>query len=348
MHLFAWLLSLLGSAGSLSISFPPSGTPTAFFDSQNVTWQRDKTDPAVQFFLQKIKLDEPEGPTVKSTPIPTDNSQGDQGTSPMVFSYLKSSQSTFNILKNGEPFFTTEVTVVPNPTLTGSPLPPTGTSASSSKKTGVNMNINSMKSATAAFLSSVSTKPTSSDTSVASASTSNAGDHTALLVGAVMGGVGLFLLIGNILLCLRRRRRMTGIQLISTTTRHSEESAHGFISPFALGRPISPSEEKHRPRSIQREGTLPGLQSEENNIPSAPSAGRPLPSRIQRIRSALNISMNGAMEPLDNNVSLGNPQPNPAHNEGQSRHQDSGSRILSSFRSRDSGETELPPDYSSV
>ncbi|KIK53885.1 hypothetical protein GYMLUDRAFT_250062 [Collybiopsis luxurians FD-317 M1] len=194
-------------------------------------------------------------------------------------------------------------------------------------------------------------RSSSSGTSIASASTPKTGDHTALIVGAVVGGIGLLLLIGNILLCLRRRRHMTRIKRISATTPRSEESTHELISPFALGRPISPSEEKHRPRSIQREGSLPGLQSEESNIPLAPSAGQPLPSRTQRIRSALNISMNGAMRPLDNNASFENLRPSPMRNSGNIRpfrHQDSGLRIFASFQNRDSGVTELPPDYSSI
>ncbi|KIK53886.1 hypothetical protein GYMLUDRAFT_88324 [Collybiopsis luxurians FD-317 M1] len=204
-------ISCLSVAGALSISFPPSGTPTAASDSQNVTWKRDKKDPSVQFYLQKIKLDQPGGPTVKSTPVPIDNSLGGQGTSPMMFNRAGLFEILAVNIQNGQPFFTTEITVAPNPTSSGGPPPPTGTSASPNKKQG--MEPGTPKSSSSSATSTNTTSPTtnatsSSDASVASSQNNDKrNDHTALIIGAVTGGVGLVFIVGIVLLCLRYRTR---------------------------------------------------------------------------------------------------------------------------------------------
>jgi hypothetical protein len=78
---FLWL----SVAGALKIHFPPSGTPTAALDSQTISWTRDNKDPPDQFFIQKIKLDDGNGPSAKSTPVPISNSQEKSGTSPFMF-----------------------------------------------------------------------------------------------------------------------------------------------------------------------------------------------------------------------------------------------------------------------
>ncbi|KIK54841.1 hypothetical protein GYMLUDRAFT_891941 [Collybiopsis luxurians FD-317 M1] len=83
--LFIWFSCLPLSAGSLSISFPPLGTPIVGLNTQMVTWKRDEHDPQAQFFFQKIKLAEPGGPTANSSQVQISDSQNDEGTSPMTF-----------------------------------------------------------------------------------------------------------------------------------------------------------------------------------------------------------------------------------------------------------------------
>ncbi|KIK60161.1 hypothetical protein GYMLUDRAFT_244595 [Collybiopsis luxurians FD-317 M1] len=286
--LCVWFFCLLSGAGSLSISFPPSGTPTAAFDSQLVTWKRDKDDPRAQFFLQKIKLDEPGGPTAKSTPIPISNSQNDEGTSPMEFNRAGLFEILAVNVQNGRPFYTTEIHVVPNPTSTGGPPPPTISSMFWTTEVTVVQNSTSTGSPSPATVSSMSTSqapnmqisatltapsPTSAVTLSSDSPTpsdpilkedSRQEDHTALIVGAaVSGGLGLLVLVGIILLCLRRQRFIARIQI---RIRHNQQSATGFISPFALGQPISLLEKSYQSRVISWQVNLPGTQSEVNGI----------------------------------------------------------------------------------
>ncbi|KAJ4490953.1 hypothetical protein J3R30DRAFT_159790 [Lentinula aciculospora] len=104
--------------------------------TQMVTWKRGKSDPNSQFFLQKIKLDNSKGPTPKSTPVAITNSQNYEGTSPMAFNRAGLFQIIAVDIQNEKTFFSTEITVLPNPT---SYLFPTATSGSKTGKSMMNM-----------------------------------------------------------------------------------------------------------------------------------------------------------------------------------------------------------------
>ncbi|KAJ3806853.1 hypothetical protein EV368DRAFT_67145 [Lentinula lateritia] len=234
------IISWLSVAWALSISFPPDGKPTAALDTQMVKWQRDKNDPNSQFVLRKIKLDCSRGPATEST-VPIMNSQKNQGMSQMVFNRA----GLFEIVaidenfRNNQNFFTTEITVLPNPTLiaTSSQSSATNTVSRSkyvylrpissfrSKGTNRDMMYNSLSSKTplvtvtitsvtssGSLASDDSTKMT---TSAASNVPENRGD-TAAIIGSIVGSVVLLFLIGVILLFLRYRTRRRTIEFSQT------------------------------------------------------------------------------------------------------------------------------------
>ncbi|KAJ4488928.1 hypothetical protein C8J55DRAFT_506563 [Lentinula edodes] len=237
---FFSIISWLSVAWSLSISFPPDGKPTAALDTQMVKWQRDKNDPNSHFVLRKIKLDCSQGPTVESTPVPIMNSQNNQGMSQMVFNKA----GLFEIIavdeKNKQNFFTTKITVLPNPTLiaTSSQSSTTTNTVSGSKYvylrpissfrfkgTNRDMMYNPLSSkaslVTVTITSSTSSATAPDDSTKMTTSTksnvepTNSTD-TAAIIGSIVGSVVLVFLIGVILLFLRYRTRRRTIEFSQT------------------------------------------------------------------------------------------------------------------------------------
>ncbi|KAJ3996072.1 hypothetical protein F5050DRAFT_1712377 [Lentinula boryana] len=207
-------------AGALSISFPPKGTPTAGLNSQMVSWKRDKRDPNAQFVLQKIKLDDPDGPTPKSTPVPILNSQNNEGESTMVFNRAGLFQIIAVDIQNEQTFFSTEITVLPNPTSSASP--------SSRKPMMTKMNntsaVSSSPSSTANDTFGSSDPIASSKTPVPSAPNNDKSTttddrltkNTTAIIGGVVGVIGLAFVLGVTLLCFRYRTRRRTEQFVQT------------------------------------------------------------------------------------------------------------------------------------
>ncbi|KAJ3983751.1 hypothetical protein F5890DRAFT_1521025 [Lentinula detonsa] len=222
-------ISWLSVAGALSISFPPKGTPTAGLNSQMVSWKRDKGDPNAEFVLQKIKLDDPDGPTPKSTPVPIFNSQKSEGESTMVFNRAGLFQIIAVDIQKEQTFFSTEITVLPNPTSSASPSPPSSTlSYETGKPMMTKMNntstVSSSASSTTTGTSISSGLITSSKTPVPSAPNSDKSTttddrltkNTTAIIGGVVGAIGLAFVLGVTLLCFRYRTRRRTAQFVQT------------------------------------------------------------------------------------------------------------------------------------
>ncbi|KAF5378011.1 hypothetical protein D9757_009851 [Collybiopsis confluens] len=326
------IFCLLSGSTSLSISFPSNGVPTAGSGSQNVSWKRDKDDPNAQFFFQKIKLDESTGPTAKSTPVPVPYSQNEAGMSPLAFNVAGLFEILAVNVQDGQPFWTTEITVVPNPTSTASP--PSGSGGGHGSKNGSDLNDMGMNSSssTISVITAASTSASSSlssATSVSRPSTIPAG--TAAIIGAVIGIIAFFVFLGFILLFVRyRARRISPVKILD-----SEQLAHGAgISPFMDNEPISPTGEKHRHRvSAPR---IPGARENTEFLPAAEASSSRPRTPMQRVRSATATLIRGQNHGSAERI----------------RHQDSGWR---SRRNQDSttvelegSSTELPPEYSAM
>ncbi|KAJ3996071.1 hypothetical protein F5050DRAFT_174860 [Lentinula boryana] len=192
------------TAGALSISFPPEGTPTAGLNSQMVSWKRDTSDPNAQFVLQKIKLDDPDGPTPKSTPVPILNSQSDEGESLMVFNQAGLFQIIAVDIQNEQTFFSTELTVLPNPTSYAS-LSPSNTFLSESLGSSIGTPTSPAVSSSKSHLMATSSSTVTMDPSPVVASKNE--NHTATIIGVtIVGIVGLVSIPGVIFLCLRWRK----------------------------------------------------------------------------------------------------------------------------------------------
>jgi len=180
MYLFLFI-SWLSVAGALSVAFPPEGTPTAGDSSQTISCTRDKSAPP-PFIMQKIKLDNGDAPGPPSVPVYIQNSQGSKGKSPFPFEQ----SGLFQVIavdKQGKTFFSTEVTVLPNLTSSGSPSSTAATSTSTDK--GPNSVMMQMTPSTSPVVSS----------------------HTPAIIGGVIAGVAVLFIIGATLLCLRYRTR---------------------------------------------------------------------------------------------------------------------------------------------
>ncbi|KAJ3983752.1 hypothetical protein F5890DRAFT_143532 [Lentinula detonsa] len=184
------------AVGALSISFLPEGTPTAGLNSQKVSWKRDTSDPNTQFVLQKIKLDDPDGPTPKSTPVPILKSQSDEGESPMVFNQAGPFQIIAVDIQNEQTFFSTEITVLPNPKSSAS---------LSSSNTFLSESLGSSIGTPTSLAG-----PAASDSDYPAATSTvdlKNGNHTATIIGVtILGIVALTSIPGVIFLCLRWRK----------------------------------------------------------------------------------------------------------------------------------------------
>ncbi|KAJ3733420.1 hypothetical protein DFJ43DRAFT_1153449 [Lentinula guzmanii] len=204
LRLFKFLTIVWFSAvEALSISFLPEGTPTAGLKSQLVLWKRDTSDPNTQFVLQKIKLNDPDGPTPKSTPVPILNSQSDEGESPMVFNQAGLFQIIAVDKQNEQTFFSTELTVLPNPTSSAS-LSSSNTFLSESLGSSIGT-----PTSLAGPAASDSDYPAATSSSTVGPSTvdSKNGNHTATIIGVtILGIVALISIPGVIFLCLRWRK----------------------------------------------------------------------------------------------------------------------------------------------
>ncbi|KAF5379254.1 hypothetical protein D9757_010687 [Collybiopsis confluens] len=331
------VLCLLSSSTSLSISFPSNGVPTAGSDSQNVSWKRDKDDPNADFFFQKIKLDQSNGPTAKSTPVPVPYSQNEAGMSPLAFNRAGLYEILAVNVQDGQPFWTTEITVVPNPTSTASP--PFRSGGGHDSKNGSDLNYMGMNSgsSTISDITAASTSASSISSSLTSASgPSTTPIRTAAIIGAVIGVIAFFVFLGVTLLFVRyRARRISPVKILD-----SEQLAHGAgISPFMDNEPISPTGEKHRHRvSVPR---IPGAREKSHTefLPAVEASSSRPRTPMQRVQSAtatLRQSIRGQNHGSAERI----------------RHQDSGWR---SRRNQDSAtvelegsSTELPPEYSAM
>jgi len=169
--------------GALSIAFP-SGIMEAG-KTLKFIWTHTE-DEDTEFFLRKIKLDEPDGPSVPSVPVPVQNSTDNEGMSSIMFD----KPGLFEVLaidaQNTQAIFTTEINILSPTSSISTPIltQPTSSSIPSSSV------------------------PASHSTPTNSSSTSDATkNHVAIVAGAVTGGVtGTVLLSITLILCWRRNR----------------------------------------------------------------------------------------------------------------------------------------------
>jgi hypothetical protein len=287
-----FLIPFFSIAGALHISFPPSGTPIAL-ETQIVAWNRDKGDPTEQFYLQKIKLDNGNAPGPPSAPVGVNDSMSEGGTSPMVFNQVGLFQVVAVGAQDMKTLFSTEVTVVQNPSLTEGPsstVPPSSISTSSSS-TDKKTNGLDKPSPTSAH-------PSASDTDSAAQSTSR--KHAAIIIGAVVGAIAFFTIVGAILLYLRYRTRRATTNFFQARMANPYPSERSSDRWTVVGSE-SEKEAKHpySPSPIARANTLRPQDSVSNIhgqrytppiLPPIPTArfdvGRDVPSSVSSSSSA--------------------------------------------------------------
>lgn len=212
----SWFATIVGA---LSISFP-SGT-IVLDKSVEFNWTHAK-DANTEFFLQKIKLDEPGGPGGPSGPVTVDDSTKDTGKSHLTFTQA----GLFEVLavnptNTKSTLFMTEVTVASKATLTStaqhSPITSSTTSTSTTK---------SSTPSPTGKTDMETNPPNSGDSSKAT---------TFAIVGGIAGGVGVLLIIGAILLFLRYRARRRTSQFFRNKMAGSYGSEDRWVDPTIVG-----------------------------------------------------------------------------------------------------------------
>jgi len=177
-------------AGALSIHIPYKvivpGKPL------NISWQHEKHE-NTEFFLRKIKLDEPGGPGAPSTEVKVQNSKKSSGMSPLIFDKPGLFAVVAFDAENKEPITTTEVTVV------------SSTSPSTAQRSSTSASTSTSHSATSTLMPS----PSGDANMMASTPKSEGSSKTTTfaIIGGIAGGVGVLFIIGAILLFLRYRAR---------------------------------------------------------------------------------------------------------------------------------------------